>query len=140
MSGPETEARAVDVAPAAFVGEIVLPVAISCLYVRHARRGFITYRYTPRWPTYHIASGALQCDPPVLDYAFGLVLPARQARFMGLGKGPARIEMPGLLGVMRTHPAMRAAVECAIDIDVRRRDAAVRRAHGFTGPMPDDWL
>lgn len=129
-----------EVAPAAFVGEIVLPVAISCLYVRNARRGFIAYRYTPHWCHYDVASGLLRLGLPFLAYGFGLILPARQARFMGLGKGPARLEFPGLLGVMRAQPAMRAAVECAIDIDVRRRDAAIRRAHGFTGPMPDDWL
>jgi hypothetical protein len=128
------------VADAAFVGEIALPLEIRCLSVRQARRGFIAYRYTPRWPTYHVASGLLQSSPPELEYVFGLVLPARQARFMGLDKGSARIELPGLLSVIRAHPAMRAAVECAIDNDARRRDGDIRRAHGFTGPMPDDWL
>jgi len=126
--------------PAAFVGEITLPVVIGCLYVRHSRRGFIAYRYTPRWPTYCVTTGQLQAGLPELTYMFGLVLPARQARFMGLGKEAARIELPGLLGVMRTQPAMRAAVECAIDNDVRRREAAIRRSHGFIGPMPDEWL
>jgi len=122
------------------VGEIALPLAITCLYVRQARRGFVAYRYTPRWPYYHVSSGLKRLDPPILDYALGLVLPARQARFMGIGTGPVRVDLPGLLAVMRAHPAMRAAVECAIDRDVRRRDGAARRAHGLTGPMPDDWL
>lgn len=140
--GPGVHTQAVMVARAnkAFVGEIALPLEIRCLYVRQARRGFIAYRYTPHWPTYHIASGLLRSGPPELDYMFGLILPARQARFMGLGNGPARIDLPGLLCVIRAHPAMRAAVECAIDNDVRRRDGAIRRAHGFSGTMPDDWL
>ena len=125
---------------AAFVGEIALPLEIRCLYVRQARRGFIAYRYTPRWPYYHVSSGLIRHGTSVLYYEFGLILPARQARFMGIGTKPARIDLPGLLGVMRAHPAMRAAVECAIDNDVRRRDGAVRRAHGLAGQMPDDWL
>jgi hypothetical protein len=135
MSAPDPAAE-----PAAFVGEIKVPLAISCLYVRHARRGFITYHYTPRWPYYHVASGMNRLEPPVLDYMLGLILPARQARFMGVGKGPVRVELPLLLVSMQGQPAMRAAVEWAIDSDVRRRDGETRRLHGVGGHMPDNWL
>jgi len=129
------------VAPAAaFEGRISLPVAISCLYVRNARRGYIVYRYTPRWAYYDAAAGGLCRAEPQLDYVFGLMLSAAQARHQGLGRGPVGVDLPGLLGVIQAHPAMRAAVECAIDNHARQLDADTRRKNGIGGLMPDEWL
>jgi len=124
----------------AFEGEIRSPIAFTYVALRQKRQAFLTYRYTPHWTFWNPSTGVLTTAPTQIDYAVSVRISGVQAKALGLGKKPLRLPVPDLQRVLTAHPAMRAAIESVIDIDVRRRDGAARRANGIPGPTPDDWL
>jgi hypothetical protein len=124
----------------AFYGEIDFPLAITCLFVRQVRRGFVAYSCTPRWAYYDIATGQRQFRAPQMVYALGVRLTGPQARRLGRGQGPVQVQLPELLQIVLLHDAAKAAIECAIENDVRRRDGETLRANGLPPPWPDNWL
>ncbi len=124
----------------AFRGEVDVPLAVTCLLVRQARRGYVAYSCTPRWAYYDVATGQRQFRTPQMVYALGLRLTGAQARRLGLGTKPVRVPLPELLRVLLLQPATKAAIECAVENDVRRRDGEALRANGVPPPWPDNWL
>jgi hypothetical protein len=73
-------------------------------------------------------------------YALGVRLTGPQARRLGLGQGPVQVQLPELLQIVLLHDAAKAAIECAIENDVRRRDGETLRTNGLPPPWPDNWL